>query len=213
MATTLDTDNIWPSHGFIHGSPAFVSLSGTPYVVPRHFEVSFGDPRLKYDVVLEIVMDEEQGPICHEINARTRPGEAAISPLGLRSIPIAALLQQAARWMAYEETEGDDGTVQYAPMKASFGSREAITKGWRLARAAPRRRAFPPTTANLKVVGDLVKKALADAKKAKRRPTVYVDVMRLLKSQGHDMSRTTVQRRIEEAQDRGFAPRWTKEAK
>jgi hypothetical protein len=207
----LDTENIWPISGFTLGASAFDPLPGTPYVVPHHFEVSFGDQRLKYDVVLEVLMDDAQGPICLEIHARQRPDEAPVTQLGLRSIPITSLLQQAARFMAYEVTEDEDGTVQYSPMKASLGSREAISKGWRLARAAPRRRAFPPTTANLRLIGQLVEEALEGAKESGRRPTVYADVKANLLAKRHDVSRTTVQRRIEESQKRGFAPRWTKE--
>jgi hypothetical protein len=216
MATT-QADSIWPSHGVILGGTtlsglmSYVQLADTNYAVPTRFTAFFSDPRLIYDVELEVFMDEVDGPQCVSFNAHQRPGEPAVAAAGLRSVPIAALLQQAARFMAYEVTEDADGTPQFIPVKSSPGAREEIQKGWRWARAAPRRAAFPPNDTNLKMVGDLVKRALAEAKKSGRRPTVYIDVMRLLKAQGHHVSRTTAQRRIEKSQERGFAPRWTKE--
>ena len=93
-----------------------------------------------------------------------------------------------------------------------------ITSAWRWARAAPCRATFPPTDANLRRVGSLVKKALKEAEQQRRRTTVYADVRRWLSGgigglPSMPLSRATVQRRIEAAQDAGYAPRWTEEKK
>jgi hypothetical protein len=218
MSTTESWNTVWPTHGVITGTPVtgvmnYVPLAKTAYIVPARFEAFFGDPQLAYDVDLEVFMDEVKGPQCVNFNARQRPGGAPVSAVGLRSIPLAPLLQQAARFMAYEVTHDEDGTPQFSSVKLSPSALQEIQVGWRWARAAPRRATFPANTQNLKTVGDLVKRSLAEAKKSKRRPKVYADVTRWLAESGKPVSRTTAQRRIEEAQERGFAPRWTKEEK
>ena len=215
MATAkLDTSTIWPTHGVLLGAAGalhYVPLRKTNYVVPAHFTVSFGDPRLPYDVELEVLMQDD-GPQCINLNARSQSDALPISTTGLRTLPLAGLLEQGARYMAYEVTRGDDGTETVTPAKSSPEAREQITQAWRWAKAAPRRINFPADTRNLTLVGDLVRRALDEAKSEARRPRVYADVLRWLKDDGISVSRATVQRRIEEAQERELAPRWTKES-
>jgi len=209
-------DSVWPTHGVILGTPTtgvinYVPLAQTSYVVPARFETFFGDPRLPYDVGLEVFMNETEGPQCVNFEARQRPDGVPISAIGLRSVPLAALLQQGARFMAYEVTYGEDGTPVFSSVKSTAGGLDDIRKGWRWAKAAPRRAAFPANNRNLETVGKLVEKALKEAKEQHRSRRVYADVTRWLAEDGHPVSRSTVQRRIEEAQERGLAPRWTKE--
>jgi hypothetical protein len=186
----------------------YVALAPTDYVVPQLFEVFFADDRMPYDVALEVFMDEQDGPQCRRCEITQRPDGEAVSAVGIRSVPLAALLQQSARFMAYEVTEDAEGTPQFVPAKASQQGRDEIVDAWRWARAASRRATFPATVQNLTTVGRLVEEALAAAEAEERSPTVYADVKRKLEKLGQPLSRATVQRRIESAQEQGFAPRW-----
>jgi hypothetical protein len=209
----VDLNQIWPTHGVIFGTPPsgvmrYVALTPTDYVVPQRFEVFFTDGRMPYDVSLEVFMDESDGPQCRKCEITQRHDGEAVSAVGFRSVPLAALLQQAARFMAYEVTEDAEGTPQFVPAKASQQSRDEIVNAWRWARAASRRATFPATVQNLTTVGRLVEEALALAEAEDRSPTVYADVKRQLEKSGEWLSRATVQRRIESAQEQGLAPRW-----
>ena len=208
----LDAATIWPTHGVQLGGwgLAYVPLPGTRYAVPAHFTVAYGDPRLPYDVELEVTM-EATGPRCVNLDVRSRPDGPQVSGMGLRGIPIAGLLEQGARFMALDVIPGEDGGTTYKPAGLNPESRAEVAEAWRWARAAPRRAAFPPDALNLKLIGDLVRRALSEAATEDRKPTVYADVTRWLAERGSPVSRATAQRRIEEAQIQGFAPKWTKE--
>ncbi len=210
-----ELNDLWPSIGNEMGAPnsralTYVPLPGTNYVVPRLFDVAFQDPRLAYDVLLTISMRPD-GPRCTHLDVLERPDGGEVTAVGLRSLPLALLMQQGARFMAREQTVDDDGTIRYTHARLSKKGRAAVESAWRLARAAPRRASFPATQVNLRLVGQLVEEVLKEADSAGRRPTVYASVQRALEQRGRAVSRATVQRRIKEAQDQGLAPRWVKE--
>src|SRR5664280_3861808 len=98
-----DTDQLWPTHGVILGAPTsgamnYVALPPTAYVVPQRFEVFFADGRLPYDIALEVFMDDVDGPVCRKCEIAQRHDGEPVSTVGFRSVPLAGLLQQAARF-------------------------------------------------------------------------------------------------------------------
>lgn len=214
---TLKVQDIWPTHGAIRGGRTIaqnVPLGASGYVVPKRFAVSFEDPELPYDVELEIVVDETRGPRCREFTARARFDGPEVSTADLRQLPIASLVQQAARFMAYEQIVTDDETVTLRPAKLDEQTRQRVQEAWGRARATTRTRGtFPPTRSNLTLVGELVNDELRLAKEEDRRPEVYARVRDWLQKRGFDVSRATVQRRIERAQETGLAPEWVENKK
>jgi hypothetical protein len=213
---TTDWNEVWPNSGAargVAGTGAFdyVALKGTTFVVPKIFDVFYGDPRLQYDVEVSIFMDAESGPRCHHIDVQGRPDGPEVTNERLRSIPIASLMQQGARFMAMQPSVEEDGSVRFVPARLSAEGRAEVTAAWQWAKAAPRRESFPVTQANLRLIGRLVKEALKKSEVEKKRPTVYASVETALKGEGFFVSRATVQRRIKEAQDQNLAPRWVKE--
>lgn len=189
-----------------------VELKGTSYVVPRLFDVLFGDPRLLFDVEVSVTMDPATlSPQCSHIDVQQRPDGPEVTSERLRSIPVAQLMQQGARFMALQPSTEKDGSIRFVPARLSEEGRAEVTAAWRWAKAAPRRDSFPVTKVNLRLIGSLVEEVLKRAEGEGKRPTVYASVQRELKIRGFEMSRATVQRRIKEAQERGLAPRWVKE--
>lgn len=203
---------IWPTHGAERGRPGlgYVRLEGTPYVVPPIFDVFFADPRLPFDLEVSVTVDES-GPRCTHLDVQQRPGGDEVTAAKLRSIPLANLLQQGARFMAMEGVAGDDGSMTFRPARLTPEGRAEVSAAWRLARAADRRQAFPPTRENLRLVGRLVTAELNRADPSRQRPTVFASVKSALEREGVFVSRATVQRRIKEAQEQDLAPVWVKE--
>lgn len=219
MTTTTGTDwnQVWPSHASARGQARtgvmeHVALKGTSYVVPRMFDVFFGDPRLLFDVEISVHMDPTTlGPQCSHIDVQQRSDGPEVTSERLRSIPIAQLMQQGARFMALQPSTEEDGSIRFVPARLSEEGRAEVTAAWRWAKAAPRRESFPVTQANLSLIGRLVGEVLDRAESEGKRPTVYASVQKALESEGFYVSRATVQRRIKEAQEQGIARRWVKE--
>jgi len=207
-------EDLWPTSGAVRGAPVSgaldsVALEGTPYVVPRIFDAYFADPRLPFDLEVSVTMTSS-GPHCSHLDVEQRPDGDEVTAKRLASIPLALLMQQAARFMAMIPSVGKDGSVTLTPARLTPEGRAEVAAAWRLARAADRRRAFPPTRENLRLVGRLVDQTLKAADPSRQRPTVFASVKSALEREGVFVSRATVQRRIKQAQEEGFAPEWVK---
>ncbi len=142
-ANTTDWNQVWPSHGSSRGQVRtgvvdHVELKGTTYVVPRLFDVMFADPRLLFDVEISVHMDPTTlGPQCSHIDVQQRPNGPEVTSEKLRSIPIAQLMQQGARFMALQPSTEEDGSIRFVPARLSEEGRAEVTAAWRWAKAAP----------------------------------------------------------------------------